>query len=87
MMMLDRQLGIDHLDPIRITEYLPPKQSKRARKLRYDRKGGPLLEEGILIGIGLFAFLILASIVTDIIQWLIGNFSDAGDTLGGLIGG
>lgn len=54
---------------------------------RFDRKGGPLLEEGILIGIGLFAFLILASIVTDIIQWLIGNFSEAGDTLGGLLGG
>ena len=56
-------------------------------RIRVDRKAGPLLEEGILIGIGLFAFLILASIVTDIIQWLIGNFSEAGDTLGGLLGG
>ncbi len=87
MMMLDRQLGIEQFDPIRISEVIPPNQPKRARKLRSDRKGGPLLEEGILIGIGLFAFLILASIVTDIIQWLIGNFSEAGDTLGGLIGG
>jgi hypothetical protein len=51
------------------------------------RKGGPLLEEGILIGIGLFAFLILASIVTDIINWLSGNVSQAGDTLEKLLGG
>ena len=56
-------------------------------RIHFDRKGGPLLEEGILIGIGLFAFLILASIVTDIVQWLIGNFSEAGDTFGGLLGG
>lgn len=64
------------------------KRRKSTRgQIRVDRKGGPLLEEGILIGIGLFAFLVLASIVTDIIQWLIGNFSQAGDTLGGLLGG
>jgi len=53
---------------------------------RFNRKGGPLLEEGILIGIGLFAFLILASIVTDIISWLSGNVSQAGDALGSLLG-
>jgi len=56
-------------------------------RLRSTRKGGPLLEEGILIGIGLFAFLILASIVTDIISWLSGNVSQAGNALEKLIGG
>ena len=57
------------------------------RRILFNRKGGPLLEEGILIGIGLFAFLILASIVTDIISWLSGNVSQAGDALEGLLGG
>lgn len=56
-------------------------------RLRSTRKGGPLLEEGILIGIGLFAFLILASIVTDIISWLSGNVSQAGNALEKLLGG
>ncbi|MFX0116314.1 MAG: hypothetical protein ACFFB3_17320, partial [Candidatus Hodarchaeota archaeon] len=56
-------------------------------RLCSTRKGGPLLEEGILIGIGLFAFLILASIVTDIISWLSGNVSQAGNALEKLLGG
>ena len=62
------------------------RKSIRSR-LRSTRKGGPLLEEGILIGIGLFAFLILASIVTDIISWLSGNVSEAGNALEKLLGG
>ncbi|MFQ5818606.1 MAG: hypothetical protein ACE5I5_01270 [Candidatus Heimdallarchaeota archaeon] len=56
------------------------------KRNRIGRKGGPLLEEGILIGIGLFAFLILASIVTDIISWLTGNVSQASDALKSLLG-
>ncbi|MFQ6124194.1 MAG: hypothetical protein ACE5R6_06240 [Candidatus Heimdallarchaeota archaeon] len=63
------------------------KRSDAPRKRnRLGRRGGPLLEEGILIGIGLFAFLILASIVTDIISWLTGNVSQASDALKSLLG-
>ncbi|MFX0208284.1 MAG: hypothetical protein ACFFDT_20030 [Candidatus Hodarchaeota archaeon] len=63
------------------------KRLKATRKRSHlGRKGGPLLEEGILIGIGLFAFLVLASIVTDIISWLTGNVSQASDALKSLLG-
>ncbi len=37
------------------------------------RRGSPLVEEGILIGLSLFGFLLIFSIVTGILDWLLMN--------------
>ena len=43
------------------------------KRMKADRRGSPLVEEGILIGLGLFGFLLILSIVTGILDWLLLN--------------
>ncbi|NHJ02273.1 MAG: hypothetical protein EAX86_09070 [Candidatus Heimdallarchaeota archaeon] len=48
--------------------------SKRTIKLLFQkRRGSPLVEEGILIGLSLFGFLLILSIVTGVLDWLLVN--------------
>lgn len=37
------------------------------RRLKKDQRASPLIEEGILIGLALFAFVLLVAIITDIL--------------------
>jgi hypothetical protein len=41
--------------------------------LRVKRRASPLVEEGILIGLSLFGFLLILSIVTGVLDWLLVN--------------
>jgi len=43
------------------------------KRIRTDKRGSPLVEEGILIGLGLFGFLLILSIVTGVLDWLLVN--------------
>jgi len=43
------------------------------QKLHKKRRGSPLVEEGILIGLSLFGFLLIFSIITGVLDWLIVN--------------
>jgi hypothetical protein len=45
-----------------------PSITKRIQKCR---RGSPLVEEGILIGLSLFGFILIFSIVTGILDWLL----------------
>ncbi len=58
----------------------------RSRIKRMDRKrrGSPLVEEGILIGLSLFGFLLIFSIVTGILDWLLINADQLLRELGSL---
>ncbi len=53
------------------------------RKIR-GKRGSPLLEEGILLGLSLFMFLIIASMVLGILDWSSNNFDEALDAIGDL---
>lgn len=46
------------------------------KKLKKRRRGSPLVEEGVLIGLSLFGFLLILSIVTGILDWLLSNAND-----------
>ena len=54
------------------------------KKLKKRRRGSPLVEEGVLIGISLFGFLLILSIVTGILDWLLSNANDLLQQLGSL---
>ncbi|MHA1940692.1 MAG: hypothetical protein ACW97P_03070 [Candidatus Hodarchaeales archaeon] len=51
----------------------------------YSRKrGSPLVEEGILIGLSLFGFLLIFSIVTGVLDWLLLSADELLTELGSL---
>ncbi|MFX0085479.1 MAG: hypothetical protein ACFFAU_07375 [Candidatus Hodarchaeota archaeon] len=52
--------------------------------LKKRRRGSPLVEEGILIGLSLFGFLLILSIVTGILDWLLTNANELLEQLGSL---
>ena len=54
------------------------------KKLKKRRRGSPLVEEGVLIGLSLFGFLLILSIVTGILDWLLSNANDLLEQLGSL---
>ncbi|UCG00556.1 MAG: hypothetical protein JSW11_13110 [Candidatus Heimdallarchaeota archaeon] len=54
------------------------------RMCRFKRRGSPLVEEGILIGLSLFGFLLILSIVTGVLDWLLVNADELLKELGSL---
>ncbi|MHA1186717.1 MAG: hypothetical protein ACTSXA_07660 [Candidatus Heimdallarchaeota archaeon] len=50
-------------------------------KLRKNKRASPLIEEGILIGLALFAFVLLVAIVSDILGFTQDIFADVSDKL------
>ena len=54
------------------------------RKIKKSKKASPLIEEGILIGLALFAFVLLVAIVSDILGFTQDIFQDVSDKLQGL---
>ena len=46
------------------------------KRMGKRRRGSPLVEESILLGISLFAFMILASIVFDLVEFARGIFDE-----------
>ena len=52
--------------------------------IRVKRRGSPLVEEGILIGLSLFGFLLILSIVTGVLDWLLVNADELLKELGSL---
>jgi len=53
-------------------------------RLHKRRRGSPLVEEGILIGLSLFGFLLIFSIITGVLDWLIVNADELLRQLGTL---
>jgi hypothetical protein len=53
------------------------------RKIK-GKRGSPLLEEGILLGLSLFMFLIIVSMVLGILDWSSNNFDETLDAIGDL---
>ena len=56
----------------------------KLRKIKKSKKASPLIEEGILIGLALFAFVLLVSIVSDILGFTQDIFQDVSEKLQGL---
>lgn len=54
------------------------------KRLKRDRRGSPLVEEGILIGLSLFGFLLILSVVTGVLDWLLINADELLKELGSL---
>ena len=54
------------------------------RRLKKDKRGSPLIEEGILIGLALFAFVLLVAIVSDILGFTQNIFQEVSEKLQGL---
>ena len=52
--------------------------------IQVKRRGSPLVEEGILIGLSLFGFLLILSIVTGVLDWLLVNADELLKELGSL---
>jgi hypothetical protein len=55
-----------------------------ATRLTRKKRGSPLVEEGILIGLSLFGFLLILSIVTGVLDWLLVNADELLRKLGSL---
>ncbi len=53
-------------------------------KLYSRKRGSPLVEEGILIGLSLFGFLLIFSIVTGVLDWLLLSADELLTELGSL---
>jgi hypothetical protein len=53
-------------------------------RLKRKKRGSPLVEEGILIGLSLFGFLLILSIVTGVLDWLLVNAEELLQELGSL---
>ncbi|MFW9923480.1 MAG: hypothetical protein ACFFDW_09385 [Candidatus Thorarchaeota archaeon] len=53
-------------------------------KISKNKKASPLIEEGILIGLALFAFVLLVAIVSDILGFTQDIFQDVSEKLKGL---
>ena len=51
------------------------------KKISRNKKASPLIEEGILIGLALFAFVLLVAIVSDILGFTQDIFQDVSDKL------
>ena len=60
------------------------KSSNALRRLKRDKRGSPLIEEGILIGLALFAFVLLVAIVSDILGFTQNIFQEVSEKLQGL---
>ncbi len=56
----------------------------RKISIQNKRRGSPLVEEGILIGLSLFGFLLIFSIVTGVLDWLLINADELLRELGSL---
>ncbi|NHJ41436.1 MAG: hypothetical protein FK731_15500 [Asgard group archaeon] len=54
------------------------------KKIKNNKKGSPLIEEGILIGLALFAFVLLVAIVSDILGFTQDIFQEVSEKLQGL---
>ncbi len=54
------------------------------RRLKKDQRASPLIEEGILIGLALFAFVLLMAIVSDILGFTQDIFQGVSEKLRGL---
>lgn len=52
------------------------------KHINQRRRGSPLVEEGILIGLSLFGFLLILSIVTGVLDWLLVNAEELLQELG-----
>ena len=63
---------------------LPRSLSSVNESLCKKRRGSPLVEEGILIGLSLFGFLLIFSIITGVLDWLIVNADELLRQLGTL---
>lgn len=48
-----------------------------------SKKGSPLVEESILLGLSLFAFMILATIIFDLVEFAKNIFTSVSDGLEG----
>ncbi|MFX0173000.1 MAG: hypothetical protein ACFE9L_13890 [Candidatus Hodarchaeota archaeon] len=57
---------------------------KFLNRLKRKKRGSPLVEEGILIGLSLFGFLLILSIVTGVLDWLLVNAEELLQELGSL---
>lgn len=55
-----------------------------ATRFARKKRGSPLVEEGILIGLSLFGFLLILSIVTGVFDWLLTNADELLRKLGSL---
>ncbi|MBD3192056.1 MAG: hypothetical protein GF308_15525 [Candidatus Heimdallarchaeota archaeon] len=51
------------------------------KRLQKNRRASPLIEEGILIGLALFAFVLLVAIVSDILGFTQDIFQDVAERL------
>lgn len=60
------------------------KRNYALRRIKYDKRASPLIEEGILIGLALFAFVLLIAIVSDILGFTQDIFQEVSDKLRGL---
>jgi Flp pilus assembly pilin Flp len=60
------------------------KHNNALRRLKRDKRGSPLIEEGILIGLALFAFVLLVAIVSDILGFTQNIFQEVSEKLQGL---
>lgn len=60
------------------------KASSLTKLFMIKRRGSPLVEEGILIGLSLFGFLLILSIVTGVLDWLLINADELLKELGSL---
>lgn len=56
------------------------------KKTVNDRRGSPLVEEGVLIGLGLFCFLLLIGVVTGLMDWFLENADNLLKAIENLIG-
>ena len=54
------------------------------KKINTHKRGSPLVEEGILIGLSLFGFLLIFSIVTGVLDWLLLSADELLKELGSL---
>lgn len=57
------------------------KDRSSLKKLQRDNRASPLIEEGILIGLALFAFVLLVAIVSDILGFTQDIFQDIAEKL------
>jgi Flp pilus assembly pilin Flp len=62
-------------------EQLMKKKPFALKRIKNDQRGSPLIEEGILIGLALFAFVLLVAIVSDILGFTQDIFQDVSERL------
>ncbi|MFX0115472.1 MAG: hypothetical protein ACFFB3_13060 [Candidatus Hodarchaeota archaeon] len=60
------------------------KRSEDPKKLIQNKRGSPLMEEGILIALGLFCFLLLLGVILQILDWFGFNADEALKSINGL---